>query len=66
MSAGDLVKYLAGKGFDIRPGRGSHYVAKKGTLMAVIPADDELASGTLHAILAELGISREQFLEDWK
>lgn len=41
-------------------------VAKKGELMATIPMDDELAPGTLKAILEESGITREQFTEDWR
>jgi predicted RNA binding protein YcfA (HicA-like mRNA interferase family) len=66
VSGKDLVKYLSKKGFEIRRGRGSHVIAKRGALMATFPMDDELAPGTLRAVLEETGISREQFLEEWR
>jgi predicted RNA binding protein YcfA (HicA-like mRNA interferase family) len=64
VSGKEMAKYLSKKGFEIRQGRGSHVVAKKGGLMTVIPMDDELATGTLLGILEQVGISRETFSEE--
>lgn len=61
-----MTKYLAKKGFSIRKGRGSHMVAQKGRLTTTIPMDKELAHGTLRAILSQVEISREEFLEDMR
>jgi predicted RNA binding protein YcfA (HicA-like mRNA interferase family) len=61
-----MVKYLAKKGFEIRRGRGSHMFARRGELTTTIPLVSELAPGTLRAILNQVGISREEFLEDMR
>jgi len=66
VSGQELIKYLARKGFVFRRQRGSHAILKSETKMAVVPLDEELARGTLLAILEQSGITKEEFLREWR
>jgi predicted RNA binding protein YcfA (HicA-like mRNA interferase family) len=70
VSGKDMIKYLSDKGFTVRPAKGSHYFLTKknddGTLTTTtIPLHKELDTGTLLGILKDVGIEREQFIQEW-
>ena len=50
-------------GFEEVRQRGSHVVLKMGEAGCVVPMHHELRTGTLHGILKQAGISREEFIE---
>ncbi|MEM3637067.1 MAG: type II toxin-antitoxin system HicA family toxin [Conexivisphaerales archaeon] len=60
-----MVKYLSKKGFIVSRQKGSHVVLVKGEVRVTVPLHNELDRGTLNAILAEAGISKDEFLKDW-
>ena len=66
MSGRDLVRYLAKKGYQARRGKGSHVILKSGDRMTVVPLDKELDRGTLMAVLEQAGITKEQFIKEWR
>lgn len=59
-----LTKVLESSGFTLTRQKGSHRLYKKGDLRVVIPYHNkDLKPGTLHNILKQAGITREE-LED--
>lgn len=60
LSGEELIKALKKAGFHYVRGRGSHVSLKKGRFQTVIPLHDELAKGTLLAILKQCGLSKEE------
>lgn len=71
VKARELIKYLQKKGFEPKPRkkRGSHIVLRnsKGrrTEVSSHGGNNEIGKGLLNAILAEAGISIEEFKRDW-
>jgi predicted RNA binding protein YcfA (HicA-like mRNA interferase family) len=66
LSGAELIKYLKRKGFIPVRQRGSHVLLKSSDGRRVtVPMYDELDRGLLSDILAEIGISKEEFLNDW-
>ncbi|MCR6693028.1 MAG: type II toxin-antitoxin system HicA family toxin [archaeon YNP-LCB-003-016] len=61
-----MIKYLTKKGFVVSRQKGSHVVLKSQDGRRVtVPLHEELDRGTLLEILAEAGISKEEFLREW-
>ena len=58
----DVVKALKKKGFRIVREK-KHIVMRNNNRIAVIPKHEEIAKGTLLAILRQAGISKHEFLE---
>ncbi len=50
-------------GFEEVRQRGSHVVLKMGEAGCVVQMHHELRTGTLHGILKQAGVSREEFIE---
>ena len=66
ISGKELVKYLNKKGFVISRRKGSHVVLKSpNSYRVTVPLHKELDRGTLLEILAEAGIDKKEFLEEW-
>jgi predicted RNA binding protein YcfA (HicA-like mRNA interferase family) len=65
VSSRELIRYLTSRGFRYERTRGSHHVLVSNAARIVVPERSELGKGLLMAILAEAGISREQFIQDW-
>jgi predicted RNA binding protein YcfA (HicA-like mRNA interferase family) len=60
LSGEDLIKALKKAGFHFVRQRGSHISLQKGKYKTVVPLHDELATGTLLAILKQCGLSKEE------
>ena len=41
-------------------------ILKSGDRMTVVPLDKELDRGTLMAVLEQAGITKEQFIKEWR
>ena len=66
VSGMDLIKYLSKKGFVPKRQRGSHVLLKSSSgRQVVVPLHEELDRSLLLDILAEAGISREEFVSEW-
>ena len=67
VSGRDLVKALSKAGFEILRQKGSHVSMEKsdrtGHWRTVIPMHQELARGTLHDILKQSGLTREDLIK---
>lgn len=61
ISGKDLVKILTKKGFEVVRQKGSHVSLQKEKYRTVVPLHNELAKGTLLAILRQCGINRDKF-----
>jgi predicted RNA binding protein YcfA (HicA-like mRNA interferase family) len=59
LSGEQLIALLKQAGFEVVRQRGSHVSLRKGEFMTVVPLHDELARGTLHGILKQCGLTRE-------
>jgi predicted RNA binding protein YcfA (HicA-like mRNA interferase family) len=59
LSGAELVSVLEKDGFIAVRQKGSHASLRKGPFRTVVPLHDELAKGTLLAILKQCGLSRE-------
>lgn len=59
ISGSQLVKALKKAGFKIIRQKGSHVSMAKGEHRTVIPLHDELAKGTLIAVLKQCGLTKE-------
>ncbi len=57
------MKALRKAGFKSVRQKGSHVSMQKGSYKTVIPLHDELARGTLLAILKQCGLSKEQLMK---
>ena len=60
-----LIKYLAAHGFVHVHTRGSHHVLRRGTRTVVVPERAQVGRGLLLEILAQVGLSRDEFLYDY-
>ncbi|MFZ0052618.1 MAG: type II toxin-antitoxin system HicA family toxin [Desulfobaccales bacterium] len=63
ISGADLMKALKKAGFKFVRQKGSHVSMQKGPYKTVIPLHEELARGTLLAILKQCGLSKEQLMK---
>jgi predicted RNA binding protein YcfA (HicA-like mRNA interferase family) len=68
VSGKEVVKALTKRGFVFMRQRGSHVtltkeVAPKRYLITVVPMHKELAKGTLRKIIADSGLSVQEFLK---
>ncbi len=67
VSGSELVKYLASKGFRPVRQKGSHIFLKSDDgRYTTVPVGKDIGPGLLLQILADAGISREQFMADWR
>jgi predicted RNA binding protein YcfA (HicA-like mRNA interferase family) len=65
LSARQVIKALAKIGYEFDHQRGSHIILRRAQpphRRVAIPNNKELPRGTLRAIIAEVGLSVEQFL----
>ncbi|MDG6929459.1 MAG: type II toxin-antitoxin system HicA family toxin [Nitrososphaerota archaeon] len=58
----DVLKALRKTGFVPVRQRGSHIYLVKDDLVVTVPRDKEIKRGTLMAIIAEAGLTKESFL----
>ncbi len=65
VSGDELIKALKKIGFKVLRIRGSHAILKDhgSSRLVVVPLHDEVAKGTLKAILRQVGITVEQLIE---
>jgi predicted RNA binding protein YcfA (HicA-like mRNA interferase family) len=63
VSAKKVIAALERLGFKIDRISGSHYVMVKGKLRTVVPYHRSIRIGTLKAILTQIGISVDEFIE---
>ena len=66
LSGKDVVKILSKLGYVLDHQTGSHQILrhKQAPFRRVtVPNHDEIAKGTLRAIIREVGLTREEFLE---
>ena len=61
ISGKDLIKILTKNGFEVVRQKGSHVSLQKEKYRTVVPLHNELAKGTLLAILRQCGINRNEF-----
>lgn len=59
LSGKELLQILQRRGFIIVRQKGSHVTVQKDMHRSVIPLHDELAKGTLHAILQQCGLTSD-------
>lgn len=59
LSGEQLINLLKQAGFEVVRQRGSHVALRKGEFKTVVPLHHELAKGTLHGILKQCGLTRE-------
>jgi len=62
LSGEALMRLLIRDGFERVRRKGSHVSLQKGIHRTVIPLHDELAKGTLLAILSQCGLSKDDLL----
>lgn len=58
-----VIAALESIGFHIRRVSGSHYVMVKGSLRTVVPYHAAIKTGTLKAILSQIEMSVEEFID---
>ena len=67
MSGEEMIRALERWGFRRVRQRGSHVILRRettqGPIGCVVPLHRELAIGTLHGILQQVGLSAEEFME---
>ena len=63
LSGQDLIRVLQKAGFIVVRQKGSHVSLQKGSFRTVVPLHDELAKGTLLAILKQCGLSRDDLVD---
>jgi predicted RNA binding protein YcfA (HicA-like mRNA interferase family) len=67
VSGAELVKALRKAGFVVLRQKGSHLSMEKkdvtGDWRTVVPMHHEIARGTLHDILKQTGLTREEFIK---
>jgi len=59
----DVVKALNKAGFKVARQRGSHIILVKDEYIVPVPKHREIKRGLLLEIIAEAGLTREEFLE---
>jgi predicted RNA binding protein YcfA (HicA-like mRNA interferase family) len=57
-----VVKALNRAGYRVVRQRGSHIFVAKDDVVVPVPRHDEIKRGTLMAIIAEAGMTKEEFL----
>jgi predicted RNA binding protein YcfA (HicA-like mRNA interferase family) len=63
VSSNELIKFLKTRGYEIHHTKGSHFVLIKPNISrVVVPFRNELAIGTILAILRESKISKEEYI----
>jgi len=60
LSGRELVSILKKNGFEVVRQKGSHVSLKKSDFRTVIPLHNELAKGTLLAILRQTGMTKDE------
>lgn len=66
VSSRNLIKYLATRGFMHIHTRGAHHVLQHPVgRIVVVPERRQVGRGLLLSILAEAGISRDEFLREY-
>ncbi|HYY91768.1 MAG TPA: type II toxin-antitoxin system HicA family toxin [Candidatus Dormibacteraeota bacterium] len=65
VSGRELIKYLASKGFRPVRQRGSHVFLRSDGQYTTVPLENRIGPGLLLKILAQVGITREQFMKEW-
>lgn len=66
VSTRELIKFLNHNGWVLDHVKGDHYILKNAEGRYVsIPLRNPIGKGLLLAILAEVGISREEFMKEW-
>ena len=63
ISGKECISVLKKLGFEEARQKRSHVVLKLGEAGCVVPMHHELRTGTLHGILKQAGISREEFIQ---
>ncbi|MCB4790328.1 MAG: type II toxin-antitoxin system HicA family toxin [Elusimicrobia bacterium] len=63
LSGHNLIKVLKKAGFEIIRQKGSHVSLSKEQFRTVVPLHDELAKGTLLAILRQCGLTKEDIFK---
>lgn len=63
VSGPQLVDALKKSGFEVVRMKGSHVSLRKGTHRTVVPLHEELAKGTLMAILKQCGLTKEELIK---
>ena len=63
ISGKELIKILENLGFQIVHQKGSHRYLQKGKYKTCVPMHEELAKGTLLAILKQCGLRREDLIK---
>jgi predicted RNA binding protein YcfA (HicA-like mRNA interferase family) len=66
ISGKECVSALKKLGFEEARQKGSHVVMKMGDSGCVVPMHQELRTGTLHGILKQAGVSKDNFIEALK
>jgi predicted RNA binding protein YcfA (HicA-like mRNA interferase family) len=66
ISGKECVSALKKLGFEESRQKGSHMVMKMGEGGCVVPMHAEIRTGTLHGILKQAGISRDDFIKALK
>jgi predicted RNA binding protein YcfA (HicA-like mRNA interferase family) len=62
LSGNELITALKREGFEIVRQKGSHVALKKDAFRTVVPLHDELAKGTLMAIMRQCGLSKDDLI----
>jgi predicted RNA binding protein YcfA (HicA-like mRNA interferase family) len=62
LTPNEIIYALKKRGFSFKSQKGSHAKYTNGSRTAIIPMHDEVARGTLHAILIQAGIELDEFL----
>jgi len=57
-----VIKALAEVGFKVVRQRGSHIIIMKGERVVPVPRHDQIKRGLLLEIIAEAGLTKEEFL----
>lgn len=66
ISGNAMIKYLIKKGFIVKSRKGSHVTLKHNDLFTTVPAGNRmLKTGTLLAILQDVHITRNEFVNDF-
>lgn len=67
ISGNRMARYLQRKGFVVTRRKGSHMTLRKGSIFTQVPAGTKIMRiGTQHSILADVGIARKEFAEDYE
>jgi predicted RNA binding protein YcfA (HicA-like mRNA interferase family) len=62
ISSVELIKALVRLGFAERPGKGSHTVLRRGSVVTVVPHASPVRAGTLRNILRQAQVTVEQLM----